>query len=301
MSLPHSLVSLAKFMLTLVSAAIITAYGGGSSSSESSALTLAIADAPVDDAEKVVVEFTAVEMQPANGPSVMIEFATPRQIDLLRLTGGVSDTLLDGKTVPAGQYNWLRLHVNAETNVRDSYITINGSEHEMRIPSGAESGLQINRGFTMPSSGTSTFTIDFDLRKSVHQPGLSGGDFLLRPTLRMVDNSRMGMMSGAIDASLVSANCISTDTPAVYVFDGPVTQPDDVDGVAPEPITTARVPMDGQYAYTVPFLESGDYMVAFTCDAAMDQPDFDDSGMVFHGTTLLSVRSGQTMTHRFVP
>ncbi len=79
--------------------------------------------------------------------------------------------LLDGATVPAGNYEWMRLKVNAEPNVDDSYIAFNAGERcELRVPSGAESGLKLIRGFTVGVGGVTDMTIDFNLRKSIVQP-----------------------------------------------------------------------------------------------------------------------------------
>ena len=72
--------------------------------------------------------------------------------------------LLDGEEVPAGEYTWMRLKVQADPDVAgDSYITIDGADCELQIPSGDERGLQMIRGFTIgagrrpisPSTSTS--------------------------------------------------------------------------------------------------------------------------------------------------
>ena len=73
--------------------------------------------------------------------------------------------------MPAGDYEWIRLIVDNEQDVRDSYVVLtSGEECELRVPSGAESGLKLNRGFTLPADGSVALTIDFDLRKSIHAP-----------------------------------------------------------------------------------------------------------------------------------
>ena len=69
---------------------------------------------------------------------------------------------------------------------------------------------------------------------------------------------------------------------AVYVFAGAGVTPDDIDGVAPEPLTIAEVQYDaesGRYGYAAPFLAPGSYTVAFTCQAASDAvPDVENPG-----------------------
>lgn len=288
--------------------ALLVACGGGDGVSTGS-LSLSLTDAPVDNADEVVVEFYGVELQPANGPRITFDFTSrcsldpaSCQIDLLALTGGTSSLILDNETVPSGQYNWLRLMVNAQPNVRDSYIVVGGQEFELRIPSGDESGLKLNRGFVVPAGGIADFTIDFDLRKSVHDP-VGSSDYILRPTLRIVDNVEVGTLSGSVDSSFFASG---TCTGAVYVFfDGTPGAPDDEDGVGggPDPITSALVPDDGAYNYTVAFLSEGDYHIAFTCDAAADNPAVDDSiaTVSFLSEATVPVTAGATTNYVFPP
>lgn len=293
-------------MLAVAGLALAVTACDSNDSTPTGSLSVGVTDAPVDTAQKVIVEFTGVEIKPANGNSISFDFtercaADPAscQIDLLTLTNGVSQQLLDDEIVPAGQYNWMRLMVNAEPIIQDSYIVINGQEFELRIPSGAETGLKLNRGFVVPAGGAASFTIDFDLRKSVHDQ-IGSSDYLLRPTLRIVDNAEIGTLSGSVDSSFYAGgDC----TGAVYVFEGDVTEPDDVDGGLVDPITTAMVPDDGAYNYKVGFLSAGDYRVAFTCDALADEPEVDnDSATVsFLSTAIITISADSTTTHIFQP
>ena len=294
-------------MITVASLALIlSACDSDNPPSPTGSLSISVTDAPVDTAQKVVVEFTGVEIKPANGNSISYDFterctADPAscQIDLLTLSNGVSQQLLDDETVPAGLYNWLRLMVKAEPITQDSYIVIDGNEFELRIPSGAQTGLKLNRGFVVPAGGTASFTIDFDLRKSVHDP-VGSSDYLLRPTLRIVDNTEIGTLSGSVDASFYAGgDC----TGAVYVFEGDVTEPDDVDSGLVDPITTAIVTDDGAYNYKVGFLSTGDYRVAFTCDALADDPEVDnDSATVnFLSTATITITANSNTVYNFQP
>lgn len=264
-------------------------------------LSMAVTDAPVDNATAVVVEFTGIEVKPASGNAVSFDYPAPRQINLLALTGTDSDMLLTDALVPAGQYEWARLKVNATGDgVADSYIDLtDGSRHELDVPSGSQTGLKLVSGFVVPAGGAASFTVDFDLRKSVHEPMNGSGVYLLRPTLRIVDNARVGSITGTVDPALVPTGC----TPAVYVFAGSSVTPDDVDTIAPEPVTSAVPKLNtttGQYGYTVGFLSEGAYTVSFTCDAGQDNPDTNDT-LVFSGTQNASVVANQATTVNFGP
>ena len=264
-------------------------------------LTLGITDAPVDGATAVVVQFTGVEVKPSGDAAEVFTFDAPRQIDLLALTGTDSELLLEDVEVPSGHYEWVRLMVDAtEDGVADSYINLDdGSQHELEVPSGSQSGLKLNTGFNVPAGGAASFTLDFDLRKSVHEPMNAGDAYILRPTLRIVDNSRIGAIAGTVQSELVVEGC----TPAVYVFSGADATPDDVDTVDGEPISSAMPELNaatGDYDYTVGFLGEGDYTASFTCDAAADNPDTDDT-LTFAHTQNATVVADETTTVDFPP
>jgi hypothetical protein len=290
--------------------------GGGSSGSGTGTLSLQITDGPVETAEHVYIQFSGLEIQAADGKRTTLYYCqdpadatktvlsdtactTPpksKQIDLLKFNGGLADSLLDSYTLPAGHYDWIRLMV--DTNPMDSYIVVGGTPYDLRIPSGAQTGLKVNRGFDVPAGGSANFTIDFDLRKSVH---LANGNYMLRPTLRMVDNATVGWISGTVDQLLITTGC----TPAVYVFAGSSVTPDDIDGIAADPVATASVKLDnmGVYRYMAAFLEAGSYTIAYTCDATADDPIVDNTlnapPVNFSGTTTVSVTAKTNTVHNF--
>lgn len=177
--------------------------------------------------------------------------------------------------------------------------------HELTIPSEAKTGLKLNRGFVVPAGGSADFTIDFDLRKSVHFTGNdpATGEYMLRPTLRLADNAMTGSIAGTVNDTLMTVTCDPVnDRPAVYVYSGAGVTPDDIDGIDPEPVTTASVKLDPddntRYVYKAAFLEAGDYTVAFTCDAATDDLMADDT-LAFSGTSTVSVTAKTETTHNF--
>lgn len=279
--------------------------GGGGSGGGTGTLTLSITDAPIDGASAVVVEFTGVELKPASGGRVVFDFDTPRQIDLLALQGNDSTPLLDGVEVPAGDYNWIRLKVNASRGTLDSYVEREDTTKEpLFIPSGEQSGLKLHSGFTVAQGSIADFTIDFDLRKSVHDPVGQEGYFL-RPALRLVDNLEVGSISGTVSESLVTdAGC--TNGPnhdygnAVYLYVGHGATVDDV-GSANEPLASALVSFDedsGEYRYEIGFVAAGPYTIAFTCQAADDAPDVDDD-IAFVGAADVDVTAGADTQHDF--
>jgi hypothetical protein len=282
--------------------------GGGGDSGGTGQLSLAVTDAPVDDASSVVVQFSGVAFKRAgSAPEVVRNLApSPRQLDLLQYQGGRAALLLDGATLPAGEYDWVRLMVDNEPGVRDSYVVLrSGEECELRVPSGSESGLKLNRGFTLPADGSVALTIDFDLRKSIHAPpgqrGSAGActqGYLMRPTLRIVDDANVGAIAGHVDADLVTEECL----PKVYVFSGSGITPDDLEeaaGADADPLVVASVPVENgstAYAYRAAFLPPGAYTAAFTCDD--DDASADDT-LIFAGTQNVTVQANLISTADF--
>jgi len=269
----------------LVSVALLSACGDSSTQGgDSGSVTINVTDAPIDNADAVVVSFSSVTLKSPGNDDLFIEFE-PKTIDLLALQGTASQALIENESIPAGKYTQIRLGVNAEfDDVMDSYISIDGTKYELNVPSGSNNGLKLNKPFTVAEGTTdlsvaaeeSIYTIDFDLRKSIVDNNNPAG-YMLKPVLRMVQNTETGSISGTVDPNLLTGTNCSDNDPltgnAVYVFAGADVVPDDFDENESEPLTSALVKFDidsGIYSYEVGFLPTGSYTVAFTCAADSD-------------------------------
>ncbi len=284
-------------LLGLVAVGAFGLAACGGSNGNQGQMSLAVGDAPVDGAEAVVVKFTGVELIPNSGSPVDITFASPKTIDLLNQSGTASAVLFN-QPIRAGDYGQIRLMVEADGNPSNSYITLSdGTVHGLLVPSGAETGLKLVSGFTVPSSGVVDYTIDFDLRKAVTCPSGQAPACILKPAERLVDNTTVGNIQGQVSATLVANN--AGCTPGVYLYSGTVTAPEDMNSAAPAtdtnqplaskvPVATSQPP----YYYQFTFLQPGSYTVAFTCEAAMDNPDQADTAVKF---TLTPVKTGITV------
>lgn len=253
-------------------------------------LTISLTDAVIDSAQKVVVQFSGLSIKPKKGDDIEYTFETPQSIDLLSLQGAVFTSLISEQVIPTGKYTSIRLHVNAKDGVHDTYIQLDdGSEHELTIPSGSQSGLKINSSFELKEAEKLHLMIDFDLRKSVV---VSHNQYKLRPTLRMVDMADVENISGSINTVLLTAGDCSDSYPGtdnvVYLFEGHDVTEDDVD--ERDAVTSAAVnlnPANGQYEYTLAFIPPGKYTLAFTCR----EDDEDDDDIVFSYSENISIES----------
>ena len=127
---------------------LLAACGGGGGGGGTGVVSLAITDAPVDGVDQVWVEFQSIELKPKNGSAIRFDFDVPLSVDLKTLNGDNTEVLLDNEEVPAGEYSWIRLIVNADFDgVFDSYVMTDTSEQfEIRVPSGE---LKLVSGFTV--------------------------------------------------------------------------------------------------------------------------------------------------------
>lgn len=238
-------------------------------------LSLSLTDAPVDSAEKVVLVFTGLEIQPENDSLITIDYSESKSIDLMTLTDGVTESLLTDEVLAEGKYSWIKLKLD----IANSYVTIDGADYPLRIPEEDESGLQITQTFSISFSGGVKFIIDFDLRKSLYDPEGTSEDYVLRPDLRMVDEAEAGSISGIVDDSLISADSDCVDNSGainavLYVFNSHGIKPDDIDGDAPILVTSANVKPD--FSYNIAYLNVNDYTISLTCEADQDDPAAND-------------------------
>ena len=285
-------------VLTMSAFLGLVGCGGSGGSPATGELSLKITDMPIDHAEEVVVVFSGVELKHAGGPPFSINFCDPddlvdrpncKSIDLIELQNGVTDDLLNGEIVDAGQYQWMRLKVIAGPDLMDgSYIVLDntGYQFPLYIPSGAETGLKLVRPFVVAQGGITRLVADFDVRKSVlAPPGVVETNYVLKPTIRLMDELETGTIEGQVDlAALAADQGIDTATDSckggVYLFNGFGVTPDDMDtdgtaGDLDDPVVYDSVAVDpmvgGSLAsYSLHFVEAGDYTVAFTCDFDVD-------------------------------
>ena len=265
-----------SLLTTLAVLALASACGGGGDSPTSGRVSVSLTDMPVDHAEQVVIAVSGVAFKPeGSAPEQVVDFS-PRSIDLLQYQNGHTAVLLHDTPMEAGRYQWLRLIVDTEPNVRDSFIVIDGQECELSVPSGAETGLKMHRPIDVPGAGSLALTVDFDLHQSIHAPpgqasGACATGFALRPTLRLVNDADVGAIDGTV--SFASGTVPPDCKPNVYLYEGSV-MPDDSEvetATSPDvdPLVVASVEFpEGSVTgtYQAAFIPPGSYTAAFTCD-----------------------------------
>ncbi|MEJ2390812.1 MAG: DUF4382 domain-containing protein [Gammaproteobacteria bacterium] len=297
-----------QLLFGLVASMCLTLAGcGGGSGSGSGKLSVGMTDAPIDGAQKVVIHVTSATLHGPDGNTTYDVMdsttGTPgRDIDLLKFQGGQWTGLFDA-TVTAGHYSWIRLGIDQSK----SYIQINDTKYGLTCPSCDNTGYKINTSFNVAKDATLTMMLDFDLRKSITDPNGSNPDYILRPTVRLVDAAASGSISGSVDGTLLSSLLPSSGGMcSVYVFAGLDATPDDIyiptsspiPSTQNNPVTTANVTGTGPYTYTAAFLPAGDYTLAVTCMASSDSAATKET-LSFSYTQNATVAAGATTTLDF--
>lgn len=290
-------------LTSLAASLLLLGCGGGSNSSSpevppdppqstTADVTFNVSDAPVDNATSVVIAFDKIELVRAGEDNVILEVSgdnqeTYRQIDLLQYQGADSAVLLADVEMDVGIYDELILHVIDESTGQDlSYVIDNSGQVPLKQPS---QKLRLG-GFEVSSTGVQSFTIEFDLRRSLVQ-NMNGQRYILKPHgVSIIDNGSASSLSGLVDINLFNAGECNSDTGNyVYLYAGHGLNTElMVDNFDPEvtqtipPAAGALVPINsvsvnyesgnnGSYAFG--FIPAGDYTVTFTCSAEDDDPE----------------------------
>ena len=284
-------------------------------SNQTGFLSLGVSDGPVHSAQRVCIEFNDIEFKQAgSGETTVLMFEEPQKIDLLQFQGANAAPLVTNEVMPAGDYEWMRLGINAVRGANGgmgetdpalcdgeaSYIVMDdGTVNNLYVPSGANTGLKLVSGYTVPANDRVSLTLEFDVAKSITAPPGQSPDVKLRPTIRLVNNNDVGTLTGEVSADFVE---VEGCEPSVYVFNPDVEEPNGIeDDVEDEndPIATAMVkPQEQadvsiQYHYTVGFLLTGSYKAAFTCN----NMDFEPAA----GTDFTIENAGDVVTVNFFP
>ncbi len=169
--------------------ALLLACGGNSGMAT---INVKLLDGPITGYKEINLNIQKVEIA---GESGWITLGEPKQtFDLLSLTGGVSATLVDGKTIPAGHYTQMRLVLGSGNTIMLADNTI----VDLKVPSGMQSGIKLLVNFDVQPGTTKDVVIDFVAAHSIQvvQTGASA-KYILRPTIHVVtDFLATGSISG---------------------------------------------------------------------------------------------------------
>lgn len=182
--------------------------GAGSDSADSggrSSLRVLVTDAPFSfgDVRSAKVEVQRVDLhRTGDGEDqfeTLITFPSGREIDLVQLQNGVTETLFEGNPAP-GSYDAARVVVVPKEIVIDD----DGTERSFpfKVPSGPQTGIKVfvKPAIDVVSSLTTDLLLDIDLNKSFTvqgNPSTPAGikGFHFKPVVRAVNTSVAGSLA----------------------------------------------------------------------------------------------------------
>jgi len=286
--------------------AVLSACGSSSNDSGTATSDVGIrfSDAPVEELDAVMITVDKLTFNRSGDDIVVDTFTSEElnlidsdtfQLNLLDYQGLESSLILDSVKLPVGDYQNLRITIVQDD---DTYVHEIGSEtnNELKVPSGE---LKLG-GFTVSATSTQTFVVEFGLRQAMtYNPGPKR--YILKPRgVRIVRLEDAASITGTVDLSTVS--CLPSDDTSLshvaYLYEGhtlnsallgdvfvrasdldapedgedahvPDTDYDaDVADTIIAPFVSASIDENGDYLF--PYLNSGNYTVAVSCNAVAD-------------------------------
>jgi hypothetical protein len=179
----------------LLAVLIVALYGCNIGGDNTGRLSLSLTDKPTHDYKEVWVTIQDVYVHAESDPegSWTKILDVNRTVDLLTLANGVR-LELGMVDLAAGHYTQMRLMIGLVNSVDPgqfaNYVVDTGNRiHDLKIPSGVQSGIKLVQGFDINENSTTELIFDFDVAASVVATGNSG-KYILRPTIHQIDDSQ---------------------------------------------------------------------------------------------------------------
>lgn len=243
------------------------------------------------DITAVQVNLRGLEFRQADGKLPTLEFRSGELVDLLKLWSDQDSLrLFTDEELPAGQYTGVRLLFDDDVD-QNVVVTL-----ESDFPLVLEDGDFAAIDFRVEEDDDSeeAFTLMLDLRQSLRFDA-TNEEYTLAPRLRAVRTEDAARIEGDVTFSCPTGTSLSTGG-AVYAFQGQDVQPDDLDGLTPEPLATTRIDdvLLVLPRYELRFLPAGDYTLSVTCRGDEDLLGTDDS-LDFGATRNVQVDDGEVL------
>lgn len=243
---------------------------GGSSGTGT--LSASLTDAATDQYQAVYVTINEIQVnRSADGEETeagWVSVGTPNKTyNLLDLVNGVRESL--GITdLPSGHYTQMRLilsetpddsiNILSEAHLFANYvIDLSGETHELKVPSGMQTGIKIVQGFDVNENETTELVLDFNASASVVVAGNSG-QYLLKPTIKILETTEASIISGLVTKAVDDSSLMGVLVSA-QIFDSSAVD-------AQERVTVETATLsdeDGRYSL---FLSPGTYNLVFYKD-----------------------------------
>lgn len=141
-----------------------------------------LTDLPADYLEvNVDIKQVRIHLVATTGNDGWLDLPTHAGIyNLLDLQNGIDSTIVDSTQISAGKITQVRLVLGGNNTVMTSDSVL----HDLKVPSGTESGIKLVGNLTIPASNTLHVLLDFDANASVNQ--LGNGQYKMKPVIKVI-------------------------------------------------------------------------------------------------------------------
>ncbi len=297
----------AAYLITVTLLALLLSAMGGCScgfdcnndrDNTPATLTLGFSDQDLEQLKQVVIEVDRITLQRSGVEDVVIDRFTiddlglvdadSFQVDLLDYQGLNQLAVFEDLELARGSYSRLLISI-LDGDINLSFV----QESDDSLKPIVVAGGQLSLPGPSLSAGEQLFTVEFGLAQALqYQPGPD--DYLLTTNgVRLIDDATAASLSGRVDSDLFDsvAPCDAKTDPEtgnrIYLYSSgpaPIADLADVftsssstsvpaDKRAPYAVASmAQDVLTGGWQYSLGYIAAGNYTLAFSCDAADDNP-----------------------------
>ena len=202
-------IRLLYLVLALCALFVLPSWGGDGEggTAQTGTLWVGLTDASTDDYKAFYVTISEVHVH-GTADAWKIVASPNKTYNLLDLANGVQEELgIAGLDV--GDYTQMRLIIGdtpdggvnklSQQHPYANYvIDMDNNEHELKIPSGFQAGVEIVQGFRINANQTTELIFDFSASESVVVAGNSG-KWVLKPKIKVLNTIDYSIISGMVD------------------------------------------------------------------------------------------------------
>lgn len=183
-------------------------------------VTIALADAPVDDLASLFITVEAIAFAPsgtarclsspfldcADKSVIHYDFTKELEVDLLTLSDGRTQVLPFAQELESGLYDGLRLFLSEGSRVR-GILKNTGAEVEVEFPQGpfGRREFTLIQEFEVIQGSENEILVHVDVRRSLKKT--PAGNYLLLPFVSVVPTRLAARLTGSVTAAEVTRIC----------------------------------------------------------------------------------------------
>jgi hypothetical protein len=161
------------------------------------------------------------ENESEDGSSFVVLMEEEIDVNLLTLTNGVTETLVDAD-IPAGTYDLFRVYVKGVNVVLNDE---GGTTYDLTVPSGEQTGIKVfvKPALVVAGGLSADLLFDFDVSRSFVPRGNLRNDanfngFNFKPVIKVSNLTTSGTLYGEVTTAVDAENTVGLENVAVTIF-----------------------------------------------------------------------------------